>query len=281
MSCPGLGGRWGPSCHPCPLGSKKSFGGAGAAGCGAQNPPPPSPRRGLRGGGRGGPGGSCRALPMGVGWCPCWGAGDGMPQSLSLPRRPPSQPRSRCSPGVSPPAPAPALPCAAAPAGVSTRPLLSPLSPQPGTGRARGRDRPCPPATHRHPAVPQGLPQIVGESPGLSGRAPGHAGRPKHHEWSWGVTVSRDVGRVAWDRWPHCGAGYGCTAGAGSRTCCHQRVPRVPHAQPHTAQGTCPPAVPLPQHLLPLVSSHRHQLCSPPHLWWSLLRPSHRSATPS
>jgi len=99
MSCPELAGRWGPGCHPCVLGSKKSLGGAGAAGCGAQNhhlhPPSPPAYPGWVGG---------VARGQLKGWYP-GEAGVGLRQSL--PRTSRSQPRSRSYPGVLPHPPQP------------------------------------------------------------------------------------------------------------------------------------------------------------------------------
>lgn len=77
--------------------------------------------------------------------------------------------------------PIPDLPCAAAPAGVSTRPLpplLSPLSP------ARKRGPGTPPGTvpvppPPIPGLPEGLAKILGERPGLPRIASGHARRAK------------------------------------------------------------------------------------------------------
>lgn len=259
MSCPGLAGSWGLSCHPCPLGSKESFGGAGA-----QNPLPAERRVGLGGF----PWGTWRVQ---VSWYPGGGEGGGaaIVPVVDSPCPAPRTPVPAAGLCVCPP---PALPCAAAPAGVSTRPLLPPLSPPaPARDRQGEGQRPPGTATVPRPPLPARHHRVLRKA---WEKALGSPGEQRDTLGGQSITSgggSHLRGRGEGDIGPQATERCGVRMHRWSQE--QGMLPpesHVSHAQPHMAQGTCPPAVPLPRRLLPLVSSHHHRLCSPPHLRCSL-----------
>lgn len=143
--------------------------------------------------------------------------------------------------------------------------------PRAATRRARGREpgtpRDCPCPRPPLPAQPLAAPQprrawgkAREKARGSLGRAAGRGGRPERQD----SPQKGSPGKWGGWHWPP-PSPLRCRV----RMHCQRReqgtLSRASPTPPRVAQGTCPPAVPLPRHPLPLVSPHRCQLRSPPH----------------